>query len=307
MATMPDDPRCEPLPVAPETPDSGGRDERPELAELTELAQELAALGKQLAQAVGGSRRTLDGKPATVALARILPQLDAHALAGLSEDPVLRDWLAVPLTGETYPFLVHLQKRLEDLSYKTDHDTLTGLLNRRAFDRILEQELNRARRQHTRLAVAVIDVDDFKRVNDVYGHPCGDKVLAALGRTVDTNTRAYDAAARIGGEEFAIILPGSGPHKSRALLERLLSVFRETPFHCEGHDPFHATFSVGLAFTKGASPQLTPTALVQAADKALYRAKKKGKNTVELVKMEVEEVAPKATMVQSDEKRFLFG
>ncbi|TVM18317.1 GGDEF domain-containing protein [Oceanidesulfovibrio indonesiensis] len=273
--------------------------------EIEELKAEMTRLGERL-----GSAMHTDAQRSSCfrsALVRILPGLGEAEFEFIAQDPELRSWITVPLDGgDLYPHLVHLQKRLEELSYKTDHDMLTGLLNRRAFERFLEQELNRAKRQRTRLALAVLDVDDFKIINDTYGHLCGDQVLATLGRIIDDSTRAYDTAARIGGEEFAIILPGSGPLKSRALLERLLNIFRCTEFHCEGYPSFNVTFSVGLAYLRGGD-HFTPKNVLEIADKALYTAKGKGKNTVEMVKIAVEELYPKATMVHSDEKRFLFG
>jgi diguanylate cyclase (GGDEF)-like protein len=273
--------------------------------EIEELKAELQRLGEHIGSALHADNAV--ERMTCSALARILPELGVAEFERIAEDPMLRSWITVPVhAGDAYPHLVHLQKRLEELSYKTDHDMLTGLLNRRAFERFLEQELNRAKRQRTRVAVAILDVDDFKSINDTYGHLCGDQVLATLGRIIDDSTRAYDTCARIGGEEFAIILPGSGPLKSRALLERLLGIFRETAFECEGHPPFSATFSVGLAFLRGGDV-FTPKNVLEVADKALYAAKERGKNTVEMVKMAVEELYPKATMVHSDEKRFLFG
>lgn len=274
--------------------------------EIDELKAELKRLGERLGAALNTEPHHRAGAACSV-VARILPILSDADFDSIARDPELRSWITVPLDqGDVYTHLIHLQKRLEELSYKTDHDMLTGLLNRRAFERFLEQELNRAKRQHTRVAVAILDVDNFKSINDRYGHLCGDQVLATLGRIIDNSTRAYDTCARIGGEEFAIILPGSGPLKSRALLERLLTMFRETDFHCESHEPFSATFSVGLAYLRGGD-SFTPKTVLEFADQALYRAKGKGKNTVEMVKMAVEELYPKATMVQSDEKRFLFG
>ncbi len=274
-------------------------------SEIEELKAELTRLGERLGSAM--RTKTQQTRSICSALVRILPELGDAEFEFIAQDPELRSWITVPLDGDdAYPHLVHLQKRLEDLSYKTDHDMLTGLLNRRAFERFLEQELSRAKRQRTRLALAILDVDDFKMINDTYGHLCGDQVLATLGRIVDDSTRAYDTAARIGGEEFAIILPGSGPLKSRALLERLLSIFSSTEFYCNGKTPFTVTFSVGLAFLRGGD-HFTPKNVLEIADKALYTAKGKGKNTVEMVKIAVEELYPKATMVHSDEKRFLFG
>lgn len=252
------------------------------------------------------------GRPC-MAITKLVPCMTAEDWQALLERPEMagiRDWIAFPLEGDTMPFLRHLQSRLEELTYQTEHDALTGLFNRRAFDRILAHELNRTQRQHSRLALAVIDVDNFKQVNDTYGHPCGDEVLQALARVLSSGKRGYDVAARTGGEEFSLILPGAGARRAKAMVERLLGVFSEQEFTCgpDGHTlpPFHCTFSAGLALTRGTS-RLRSEAFLSLADQALYKAKEAGKARVTSVHAGEEETMNRATIVQSSEKQFLFA
>ncbi|AGW14487.1 putative GGDEF domain protein [Megalodesulfovibrio gigas DSM 1382 = ATCC 19364] len=262
-------------------------------------------------QAQGMPEHETDGEG--LVIARLVPSLTLDDWKTMLERPELaglKDWIALPLAGDTLPFLHHLQSRLEELAWQTEHDPLTGLHNRRAFDRILSQELNRAQRQHSRLALAIIDLDNFKRVNDTYGHPCGDMALQTLARVLTAGKRGYDVAARTGGEEFSLILPGAGMRRARAMVQRLLETFSEQDIHCspEGQDlpPFRCSFSAGLAITRGAS-RVRPTEFISLADQALYRAKHAGKACVEACLTMDEETMVRSTLVQSNEKRFLLS
>ncbi len=156
-------------------------------------------------------------------------------------------------------------------------DALTGLTNRRQFNSRLHEEIARARRHEAPLTLALFDLDDFKRLNDFYGHPVGDRILRELGRLIRNNIRESDLAARYGGEEFALILPETRETEAYELLERIRLLVSQTVF-CLPENPLTITISVGVA-------QLDPrhhTAfeLVELADKALYEAKKQGKNQV---------------------------
>jgi len=241
-----------------------------------------------------------------VAVIRLCRDLPLEEWQKLATTPEFEQWLALPVSGEAYPHLVHLQERLESLSFQSEHDPLTELHNRRAFERILKLELQRATRQGNYLSLAVLDLDNFKKVNDTYGHPCGDEVLVALAETLVKNKRTYDLAARLGGEEFALILPGAGPTKAKDMVQRVLEIFGDTDIYCSGRDtPLHVTFSAGVATTRARTP-IKPSELMTLADKALYMAKEQGKNTVVGQRAPRELELPKATMVRSEEKQFLF-
>lgn len=166
------------------------------------------------------------------------------------------------------------RRRLRDAQRNAGFDSLTGLINRRTFEQKLDTEIARARRHGRSLSLALIDVDHFKRVNDTYGHPGGDRLLAEIGRLLAEATRAGEAVARLGGDEFGFILPETEPEEAFLALERL----RVEVAHLhigEGH----ATLSVGIAQCRHAE---SSEALVERADAALYRAKAAGRDCVML-------------------------
>ncbi|NJB66735.1 diguanylate cyclase (GGDEF)-like protein [Desulfobaculum xiamenense] len=237
---------------------------------------------------------------------RLCPGLSLEQWPELAEEYGLREWLALPMENGEYPFLRQLQRTLEDLAYQTEHDPLTSLFNRRAFERSLDQELERARRSGSSLSVAMLDLDNFKQVNDTYGHACGDETLVSLARIMLTQTRRYDVAARLGGEEFAIILPGTGLIKARAMVERLLAALRDTDIVCpDSGRTLSVTCSAGLVTYKGMADS-TPPDLLSLADKALYQAKAEGKDRVVTAPLQDVATPSRATLVESNEKKFLF-
>jgi diguanylate cyclase (GGDEF)-like protein len=155
-------------------------------------------------------------------------------------------------------------------------DELTGLANRRSFLESLETEFLRAERFQDVLSVVVSDLDDFKRVNDRFGHQAGDSVLRAFAELMGGRIRAIDVGARLGGEEFAILLPGTDAAGATALAENLRAAAAELRISI-GHRDVHVTASFGVA----AFPQAkTADELMAAADRALYAAKREGKNRV---------------------------
>ncbi len=153
-------------------------------------------------------------------------------------------------------------------------DPLTGIGNRRAFDRQLRLEMERAVRTGSQLSLALIDIDHFKGYNDHHGHPAGDNVLRQLAGLLADNVRIYDFPARLGGDEFALILPDVGESNARAAGERFRQLVENGDWR---HRP--VTTSIGIATGTG----LTPESLVARADQALYLAKRSGRNRVALV------------------------
>ncbi|MCK6544566.1 GGDEF domain-containing protein [Myxococcota bacterium] len=152
------------------------------------------------------------------------------------------------------------------------HDELTGLYNRRCFDERLTQELARAARTRTACSVVVLDIDDFKRINDGFGHVVGDRVLRAVARILVDNQRIMDVACRIGGDELAVILPATDATGATAFRERLerAAEARLVPEHLG--PGLAAKLSIGTAtFPDEAT---TPDALVAAADRAMYASKR---------------------------------
>jgi two-component system, cell cycle response regulator len=170
---------------------------------------------------------------------------------------------------------LRLLRQLEELSLT---DPLTGALNRRAFDNALRREVSRARRYGLVLALVLVDLDHFKRINDTFGHPAGDELLKAFVKRLEQGLRESDALHRYGGEEFAILLPHTGEQGARELGERLLASIACEPFVIARRD-LHLTASAGLAWLSGS--ELDHLSLVEMADRALYLAKQRGRNRLE--------------------------
>jgi diguanylate cyclase (GGDEF)-like protein len=160
-------------------------------------------------------------------------------------------------------------------------DALTGIANRRHFDRALERELRRARRENLPLSLVFLDLDEFKRFNDTYGHARGDEVLRLVARTLDeTFRRGGDLVARYGGEEFAVILPGVDSRRAQLYAERLRRrIWRLSLPYQASQAADRVTISGGVA-TAHPGVVVTPDDLLYAADKALYRAKCLGRNRI---------------------------
>ncbi|WP_319759428.1 GGDEF domain-containing protein [Maridesulfovibrio sp.] len=241
-----------------------------------------------------------------LAVMRLCPGMTLEAWEILAKQHGLNDWLTIPLDSNTTPHLFHVQTVLQELSYKTDHDPLTGLSNRRVFERTLDQEIERTRRNKTPVSLAILDLDNFKQINDKWGHLKGDEVLIDFADLLARNSRRYDLVARIGGEEFAIIFAGVGLVKSQQLLERLLGKVRDLNFKVPGSkDKFSVTCSAGVSCFKG-MVDIEMHQLIDKADKALYEAKESGKDQVKTADIIDFESVTKETLVHADEKKFLF-
>jgi len=155
-------------------------------------------------------------------------------------------------------------------------DSLTGLFNRRVLDELLELEDNK--REAPPLSLLIIDLDNFKAINDTYGHPAGDLVLKTIGKVLRDNARGSDLVVRNGGEEFAILLPSTSPTIALEVGERMRKSI-EKVFLTHNGCPIAITASVGIAHRSG--KDVYPVrVLVEHADQALYQAKKSGKNRV---------------------------
>ncbi len=153
-------------------------------------------------------------------------------------------------------------------------DPLTGIANRRRFEERLATEMARARRTHQPLSLIVLDVDDFKALNDVHGHPGGDRALVTLARALDASVRATDLAARIGGDEFALLLPDTPAAGARTVFTKILR--RATSLAAQSDSPLF-TLSGGIAAVPDHAESVAE--LLARADAALYAAKTSGKNT----------------------------
>ncbi|MBF0220014.1 MAG: diguanylate cyclase [Gammaproteobacteria bacterium] len=165
-------------------------------------------------------------------------------------------------------------------------DSLTGLLNHTTIKNLLDNELNNARRRKSSLCFAMFDIDHFKQVNDTYGHPMGDQVILALSRLLQRRIRGSDAVGRYGGEEFALILTDVDTHNAERICNQLRIDFAQMTYVCDDLE-FSCTLSGGLALF----PQWrTAHRITDAADKALYRAKHNGRNRIEILTPEADEL-----------------
>lgn len=169
--------------------------------------------------------------------------------------------------------------REEDLFRRATRDPLTGALNRAHFSTVAEQELERARRFSEPLTVVMLDIDHFKRINDSYGHPVGDRAIISLVELCLAELRAIDTVGRVGGEEFALLLPRANKEPAVEIMQRLRRRIAENVLECDGGIKLSYTVSIGLATRR---PHLNKfTELLRCADQALYKAKNKGRNRVE--------------------------
>ncbi|MBI6920454.1 GGDEF domain-containing protein [Pseudomonas monteilii] len=172
------------------------------------------------------------------------------------------------------------ESRLQHLAL---HDVLTGTLNRRAILERFAVELDQARQQQASLAVAMIDIDHFKRINDLYGHLAGDEVLCHCVRQLQQRLRQGDCLGRYGGEEFLLLLPGTDRSGAMAALQGLREAIARNPASFAG-DQIELRFSVGLWCGVPGLKDSTASLLAQA-DAALYQAKAAGRNTVHMAAM----------------------
>jgi diguanylate cyclase (GGDEF)-like protein len=164
-------------------------------------------------------------------------------------------------------------------------DLLTGVFTRRFFEEQILRELERANREGSPLALVMVDLDNFKEVNDRFGHPAGDAALARVAEILRDHVRRIDLVTRYGGEEFAILLPGASREQARVICERLRSLVEKAPVPEARGEPFRLTTSIGVALhpesvTPGADAASERKELLDRADQALYEAKRSGKNRV---------------------------
>jgi diguanylate cyclase (GGDEF)-like protein len=184
------------------------------------------------------------------------------------------------------PFVTLLQRSLrhDQLVHASRIDGKTGLLNAGTWEREAATQVSRAARTRSPLAVALVDIDHFKAVNDTYGHLVGDRALKEIGDAFKLLLRDYDLVGRFGGEEFALLLPQTRALDAYRIAERIRSYIAGAPIRAAdepGTDPVRVTVSIGVAALDSYRRDLTE--LLAAADGALYRAKQAGRNQVHMV------------------------
>lgn len=169
-----------------------------------------------------------------------------------------------------------IHQEVQELASK---DELTSLLNRRAFLNVVDREFKRTARYETSLALILIDIDNFKEINDGYGHLVGDQVLREVSQLIIKSVRDVDTVARYGGDELVVVLPKTNLQEAMIAAQRIRKRIRTAIFNC-GDQPARVTISMGIAQCP-ASLIKTPEDLFRLADQALYAAKKKGRNRIE--------------------------
>jgi diguanylate cyclase (GGDEF)-like protein len=195
--------------------------------------------------------------------------------------------LAMALLGFSFValYVAETKRRLHE---ETRLDPLTGLHNRRAFEEMIQREVQIAARENTPLTLLMMDLDHFKQLNDTWGHALGDRALRTFGGVLLTATGSGDAVARLGGEEFAILLPGRSARNALSLAERLRATVEGLRLS-EGEELVRFTVSVGLSVLLPEETSFEP--MMRRADRALYEVKRTGRNRVLLADSEMP-VAP---------------
>lgn len=177
-------------------------------------------------------------------------------------------------------FMDRLHERADVAIQAAMVDNLTGVYNYAYFKHFMELEIKRSIRQENKMALLMIDVDNFKRFNDTFGHPAGDMALAGIGRHLKDNVRDIDVVARYGGEEFAVVLPYAGWRTGIQVAERLLSLINEQQMMIDGNPSFAASVTMSIGLAVYPDNGISAEAIVCAADDALYEAKRQGKNRI---------------------------
>jgi len=189
-----------------------------------------------------------------------------------------RDLTQIGLTMLGFAFIgIYVAETKRRLHEETRLDSLTGLHNRRAFEEMIQREVQLATRDNTPLTLLMMDLDHFKQLNDTWGHALGDRALRTFGGVLLTVTGTRDAVARLGGEEFAILLPGRSARNAVALAERLRATVEGLRLS-EGEELVRFTVSVGLSSLQPGEVSFEP--MLRRADRALYKVKRSGRNRV---------------------------
>ena len=184
------------------------------------------------------------------------------------------------LYEELYAVNKELKESRDAFKFQATHDALTGLWNRGAICEMLKKELARASRNGKGIALLMIDIDHFKRVNDTYGHQAGDEVLKEVSRRFESIKRCEDSVGRYGGEEFIVVFSDMNPADMERVSERYRNIIENTPISIPDND-LDLTVSLGLGLFLNAT-QASEQTLIKLADTALYSAKNSGRNQLQI-------------------------
>jgi diguanylate cyclase (GGDEF)-like protein len=222
----------------------------------------------------------------TLACIAVTFAIDGYSLEtgtwGWGERPINNVLIPLVLGIPFFGYLLGKQRQLalahKELMVLASTDALTTCLNRRAFVALVERYLDRMEHQRTddEAALLVIDIDHFKRINDTYGHDCGDVALARVAHAIKDSVREFDVVGRIGGEEFGVLLPGASRERAAAIAERIRTNVFKTDLPLAG-ETRHVSVSVGgVTF----DDDRDISELLRVADQRLYAAKRAGRNRV---------------------------
>jgi diguanylate cyclase (GGDEF)-like protein len=236
-------------------------------ARLFELNGQFTTLANRFSEALG------EGSRAIKTLLTLANLITAAALI------LLTVWHTRRLVLQRESFENALKEEKERLAWQASHDSLTGLANRRAFEARLESELRALDSADAPLALILLDLDQFKIVNDTCGHPAGDRLLSEIAALLRRDRRPADLLARLGGDEFGLILPNSSSYAATAIAEQLRLSIERFSFSW-GERVFAVTSSIGLACISGAHTAVEEA--LRQADVACYGAKEKGRNRVQV-------------------------
>lgn len=206
------------------------------------------------------------------------PQVDIEAMNAGALDYLVKGEITPRSLERSLRYALKLGETLEALRQLATRDQLTGLLNRREFDRIMAEEAERCRRFGQPLALVMVDIDHFKAVNDTHGHQAGDAVLRAIAKTLTGQLRTVDRVARIGGEEFALVLMQTGRSAATEVAQRVVEAVAASPVVIESGASLRLTISAGVAVLPEDVSWLE--LLIGAADRSLFAAKRGGRNRV---------------------------
>jgi diguanylate cyclase (GGDEF)-like protein len=214
------------------------------------------------------------------------PMISVHGTAWQTTSPFwllsiyfFASWAMIIALGLTDRVLGRWRAREAEVQRLSQVDALTQVGNRRRILELLEKDLQRAGRDGTPLAVVLLDLDHFKRINDTWGHPTGDRVLQAAARILTTTLRQSDAVGRYGGEEFMLLLRETSPEGAWALVERCRAQLAATVVTADCGSNFFISASFGFIYVQGDNPH-SMDELIRATDSALYKAKAAGRNRV---------------------------
>ncbi len=219
-------------------------------------------------------QKPLDNHPALVASVN-----RAYANAMLQHE---NTHLLLQLEG-SHEKLSKANRRLVEVNHKLKRlaatDTLTLLFNRRYFDQVLKREADRRNRYKLPLALVMLDIDHFKKINDTHGHEAGDNAIKQISTIISDCARTADIVARYGGEEFVIVLPQTNAQNATVFAERCRVAIEEAEYILTDDVTVNLTASLGLAGVDSDDPAITAQELISIADKALYKAKANGRNS----------------------------